>query len=225
MISDDEEQATSDVDIMDITDPSNPTLIAETSLTDWPGAQKPLANGETVFLHDMVVKKIRGHWLGLLSYWDAGWVILNLDNPAKPVFVNDSDYPDPEKLLGFSPPEGNGHQAEWTRNNRFIVGTDEDFSPTRTSFQITAGPNAGTYGAGQFDWTVQIDTLPGKTFEGAKTVWAGSGAKRTSTATAPVTAPRSRPRRPPAPMSPSSSGAAASSPRRSSPASSPDTTR
>lgn len=175
MMSDDEEQATSDVDIMDITDPSKPTLIAETSLTDWPDAQKPLANGETVFLHDMVVKKIRGHWLGLLSYWDAGWVILNLDDPAKPVFVKDSDYPDPEKLLGFSPPEGNGHQAEWTRDNRFIIGTDEDFSPTRTSFQITGGSNAGTYGAGQFDWTVQIDTLPRQTFEGAKTVWAGSG--------------------------------------------------
>jgi len=175
MMSDDQEQASNDVDIMEITDPAHPTLISETSILNWPDAQKPLANGESVFLHDMVVKKIKGHWLGLLSYWDAGWVILNLDDPANPKFINDSDYPDPDKLLGFTPPEGNAHQAEWTTDNKYIVGTDEDFSPTRTSFQISDGPNAGTYGAGQFGWTVQIDTLPGGTFTAPKTAWGGSG--------------------------------------------------
>ncbi|AQZ63065.1 hypothetical protein BKM31_17770 [[Actinomadura] parvosata subsp. kistnae] len=174
MMSDDLEQSVGDVDIMEITDPANPVLIAETSIADWPAAEVG-ANGQTVFLHDMVVKRIRGHWIGLLSYWDAGWVILNLDDPANPVFVTDSRYPDPEKLLGFTPPEGNGHQAEWTNDNRFIVGTDEDFSPVRTAFQVTDGPNAGTYGAGEFDWTVPISTLPGQTFQGAKTVWGGSG--------------------------------------------------
>ena len=90
------------------------------------------------------------------------------------MFVRDSDYPDPEPLLGFTPPEGNAHQAEWSHNNAFIIGTDEDFSPTRTQFQLTDGPNAGTYGGGQFGWTVQIDTLPGGVFSG-RTVWGGSG--------------------------------------------------
>ncbi|GAA2393838.1 hypothetical protein GCM10010404_59010 [Nonomuraea africana] len=174
MMSDDEEQSVGDVDIMEITDPANPTLIAETSIADWPTAEVG-ANGQTVFLHDMQIKKVRDQWLGLLSYWDAGWVILNLTDPAKPVFLADSKYPDPDKLLGFTPPEGNGHQAEWTRDNKFIVGTDEDFSPSRTSFQVTSGPNAGTYGAGEFDWTVPINTLPGQTFQGAKTVWGGTG--------------------------------------------------
>ncbi len=54
-------------------------------------------------------------------------MILNLDNPARPTFVNDSNYPDPEPLLGFSPPEGNAHQAEWSHDNEFVIGTDEDF--------------------------------------------------------------------------------------------------
>lgn len=174
MMSDDEEQSIGDVDIMEITDPANPILIAETSISDWPNAEVG-ANGQTVFNHDMVVKKIRGHWIGLLSYWDSGWVILNLDDPANPVFVDDSTYPDPEKLLGFTPPEGNAHQGEWTVNNKYIVGTDEDFSPSRTSFEITDGPNAGVYGAGEFGWTVPINTLPGGTFQGAKTVWGGTG--------------------------------------------------
>lgn len=171
MMSDDEE--VTDVDIMDITDPVNPILIKETGILDWPEAQPQLANGETVFLHDMVVKKIKGRWTGLLSYWDAGWIILDLDDPKNPKFVDDSTYPDPEKLLGFAP-EGNAHQAEWTRDNRFIVGTDEDFGPKRTKFDITTGPNAGTYAAGEFGWTKQIDTLPGQTFQGT-TVWGGSG--------------------------------------------------
>ena len=161
-----------DVDIMEITDPANPVAIAEVSILDWPGAQAPLANGESIFLHDLVVKRINSHDYALLSYWDAGWIILNIDNPANPVFVNDSNYPDPEPLLGFSPPEGNAHQGEWSYNNKYIIGTDEDFSPSRLRFEITSGPNAGFYGGGQFGWTVPI--LPSNTFTGS-TVWGGSG--------------------------------------------------
>ncbi|MEO7839327.1 MAG: hypothetical protein ABIU06_08255, partial [Anaerolineales bacterium] len=161
-----------DVDIMEITDPRNPVHIAEKSILDWPDAHAPLANGESVFLHDMVVKKVNKNYLALLSYWDAGWIVLNVNNPASPVFVNDSDYPDPEPLLGFSPPEGNAHQAEWSHNNQFIIGTDEDFSPNRVSFQITTGPNAGIYGAGQFGWTVPISAS--NPFTGS-TVWGGTG--------------------------------------------------
>ncbi|MEO7118073.1 MAG: hypothetical protein ABIZ34_03785, partial [Candidatus Limnocylindrales bacterium] len=65
-----------DVDIMEITDPANPIAIAEVSILDWPGAQAPLANGESIFLHDLVVKRINSHDYALLSYWDAGWIVL-----------------------------------------------------------------------------------------------------------------------------------------------------
>jgi hypothetical protein len=167
----DNEEVT-DVDIMEITDPANPTHIAEVSILNWPDAHSPLANGEAVFLHDMVVKKVNSDYLALLSYWDAGWIVLNVNNPASPVFINDSNYPDPEPLLGFSPPEGNAHQGEWSHNNKFIIGTDEDFSPSRLSFEVTSGPNAGFYGGGQFSWTVPIgESNP---FVGS-TVWGGSG--------------------------------------------------
>lgn len=167
----DNEEVT-DVDIMEITDPYNPVHIKEVSILDWPDAHSPLANGESVFLHDMVVKKVNGDYLALLSYWDAGWIVLNVNNPANPVFVNDSNYPDPEPLLGFSPPEGNAHQAEWSHNNQYIIGTDEDFAPSRLSFQIMSGPNAGFFGGGQFSWTVPISGS--NPFTGT-TVWGGSG--------------------------------------------------
>jgi hypothetical protein len=145
VIVDDEESA--DVDIFDITNPSAPVQVAEIGLANWPGAQNSqsagIGNFRASFFHDVVVKKIQGHWKMLLSYWDAGYIVLNVDNPAAPVFVNDTDFTDPDPLTGLSPPEGNAHQAEWSHNNQFIVGTDEDFSTLRTNVGITTGPFAG----------------------------------------------------------------------------------
>jgi hypothetical protein len=172
--SDDEEQAQTDVDIMEITDPRNPRLIAETGLRDWPAAKAPLANGDTVFNHDMVVRKIGSTWTMLSSYWDAGYVKLNVDDPAHPKFINDSDFTDPDPISGFSPPEGNGHYAEFDRKGRFIIGTDEDFSPFRTAFQLTTGPNAGPSPAGEFGWSKPIATLPDQKLNGP-TVFGGYG--------------------------------------------------
>lgn len=167
----DNEEVT-DVDIMEITDPQNPVHLKEVSILDWPDAHAPLANGESVFLHDMVVKQINGHYYALLSYWDAGWIVLNVDDPARPSFVDDFNYPDPEPLLGFSPAEGNAHQGEWSHNNKYILGTDEDFAPSRLTVDVTSGPNAGSYGGGEFAWTVPITEA--NPFTGS-TVWGGSG--------------------------------------------------
>lgn len=145
VIVDDEELA--DVDIFDITNPSAPAQVAEVGLANWPGAQNSqsagIGNFRASFFHDVVVKKIQGHWKMLLSYWDAGYIVLNVDNPAAPVFVNDTDFTDPDPLTGLSPPEGNAHQAEWDQDNEFILGTDEDFSPLRTNVEITTGAFAG----------------------------------------------------------------------------------
>jgi len=168
------EAGISDVEIFEITDPRNPVMLADPGLPNWPEAQQPLANGSQANHHDLVVRKIKGHWLGLISYWDAGWVILNLDDPANPVFVDDSDYPEPDSLSGFSPAEGNAHQAEWNQNEKYIIGTDEDFAPFRTKFQITTGPNAGFYQAGEFSFTPRLATkFPGGLT--GPTIWGGSG--------------------------------------------------
>lgn len=172
MMADNQEAA--DVDILDITNPAAPVLISETGFNDWPAAQAPLANGDTVFNHDFQIKKIGTEWLALVSYWDAGWVILDVTNPASPAFLNDSDYPTPDPLTGFAIPEGNGHQAWWSSNNQFILTTDEDFSPTRTNCQIETGPNAGATPCGEFGFTPRINTLFPGGFSGT-TVWGGSG--------------------------------------------------
>jgi hypothetical protein len=127
---DNEEAA--DVDIMDITNPAKPRLIAEYDLVrDFP---QILQDGlPEVFLHDMVVKEIGGRQVMLLSYWDGGYVQLDVTDPRNPTYIGDTDFTDPDPEAAESgllvAPEGNAHQAEYTADNRFVIAADEDFSP------------------------------------------------------------------------------------------------
>ena len=125
-----------DVDIMDITDPKKATLIAEYDLDLlFPQIlQDSPPNLIEVFLHDMVVKEIGGRQVMLLSYWDAGYVKIDVTNPLAPTYLGDTDFtnPDPELLESTGAeawPEGNGHQAEFTLDNNYVIGADEDFDP------------------------------------------------------------------------------------------------
>jgi hypothetical protein len=172
-----------DVDILDITKPNRPRLIAELNLnTAFGGAivQSSPPNLVEVFLHDMVVKNIGGNWVMLLSYWDGGYVQLNVNDPANPTLIGDTDYAniDPELLesAGLSePPEGNGHQNEFTSDNKFFIGTDEDFAAHNVeTFTIDGGPGAGPWPAGSFGWTVPIAALPDGMLNGP-TVYGGYG--------------------------------------------------
>ncbi|MGH2675318.1 MAG: hypothetical protein ACRDH1_07890, partial [Actinomycetota bacterium] len=166
-----------DVDIVDITNPAAPVMASESDLSDWPDAQSPLANGQSPFLHDMQFKRIGGHDFLALSYWDAGQVILNVDDPINPVFVGDSDYIDPDPETGHAPPEGNSHESYWSSNNQFLLSTDEDFTTFRLEppgFEITTGPNAGGYEGGEFSFSVPISSRPGGQVNGS-TVFGGRG--------------------------------------------------
>jgi hypothetical protein len=150
LVATDDEEAL-DVDIYDITNPKKPVLITELDLNEF-GVSQPELGLTDSFLHDMVVKQIDGDWIMLLSYWDGGWVLLNVNDPANPVFLGDTDYAsvDPEVLAAFDLsiiPEGNAHQAEFTIDNRFIIGTDEDFGPYRLTVTFEDGTfraNIGT---------------------------------------------------------------------------------
>ena len=141
-----DEMETADVDIFDITDPKHPVLIAEVDANDFDVAQPDIFLTDS-FLHDMIVKEIEGRWIMLLSYWDGGWVLLDVTDPANPEFIADTDYDavDPLILEEFDtelPPEGNAHQAEFTIDNRFIIGTDEDFSPYKLFMSVAGGAAA-----------------------------------------------------------------------------------
>jgi hypothetical protein len=180
VIVDNEE--TTDVDILEITDPKQPKQIAELDLAAlFDIEQEELAtrgNFQSVNLHDMVVQRIRGTWTMLLSYWDGGWVQLDVDDPANPTFIADSDYPFPDSLFpDVEFPEGNAHQAEYSPGGSLIIGTDEDFSPYRLkddALKVTSGPNRGDYPGGVFGWTRPIQDYPGQEIAGP-TIYGGLG--------------------------------------------------
>ena len=126
---------TSDVDIADITDPAHPKMVREYDLNaEMPWIIQPDLGSGSSFFHDVVVKLIDGRYEMLLSYWDGGYVKLDVTDPANATYIADSDFtnPDPEVLAqtGASvEPEGNAHESEFSLDNNYIVAADEDFNP------------------------------------------------------------------------------------------------
>jgi hypothetical protein len=158
----------SDVDIIDITDPKKASLIAEYDLDEtFPQIlQAAPANLVEVFFHDVVVKEIGGRQVMLLSYWDAGYVAIDVTNPLAPTYIGDTDFPDPDPEAaesGFTvAPEGNGHEAEFTSDSQYIVAADEDFNPfVLNSLNVTDGT---AINASQGSDTKQLAS--GQTIEG-----------------------------------------------------------
>ncbi|HWH32815.1 MAG TPA: PA domain-containing protein, partial [Egibacteraceae bacterium] len=153
-----------DIDIFDITDPANPVLAVETGLPDFPEiVEDPSPNGNNAFLHDMVVKEVDGRFLLLGSYWDGGYIVLDVtDLPAKPVFLRDTDFGSSEPFaaeMGLPAdwtPEGNAHQAEFNHDNSLFLGADEDFNAHRVTGTIAGG----TYQGETFSATQGSDTPP-----------------------------------------------------------------
>ena len=136
-----------DTDIIEITNPSRPKWVADYDLTAQSAQPLGAVHGDAVFIHDETVKKIGGRYIALLSYWDGGYIKFDVTDPANATFIADTDYDqfDPVRL-GFGQqisPEGNGHQAEFTRDNELFIATDEDFDPYRVTATISDGPFAG----------------------------------------------------------------------------------
>ena len=157
-----------DVDIFDITDPRAPKPVGEFDLVEeFPQIVDNSAFGDLILHHDMVVKEIDGRQTLLASYWDAGYVKLDIEDPASPQYIGDTSFDGPDPLTGYEPPEGNAHQAEFSASNRFFLAADEDFSPFRSRVNVTGG---GAFNAAEAtDTLVRIDDLPGARLNGGTT--------------------------------------------------------
>ena len=136
-----------DVDILEITNPSKPKKIKEFNLQQFAQTGPTRPHGDAVFSHDMVVKRIGGRDIMLMSYWDGGYVTVDVTDPANPVPLSDTDFApvDPARAERgqLITPEGNAHEAEFTRDNQFFFATDEDFDPYRVQATFQGGPADG----------------------------------------------------------------------------------
>ena len=160
-----------DVDIFDVSNPRNPKPIAEYDMAAlFPQIlESPAPNGNLVLNHDMVVKEINGRQVLLDSYWDAGYLTVDISNPAKPAYIGDSDFGLTDPLFpGISPPEGNAHEAEFSFDNKYFLAADEDFNPYRADkFYVDDQERpAAEVGGGTSAAALPDQTLSGKVVYG-----------------------------------------------------------
>ena len=98
----------------------------------------------------MVVKQIDGKPILKSDYWDAGYVQMDVSDPANPVLVNDTTFAGEDPLLPGTDltPEGNAHQGEFSHDNQFLLTADEDFGAFRNVVRSTSGPTNGRAASG-----------------------------------------------------------------------------
>jgi hypothetical protein len=106
----------------------------------------------------------------MAAYWDAGYVTVDVSDPANIEYIGDTSFDGPDPLTGMEPQEGNGHQGEFSYDDRFILAADEDFSPYRAGpFSITTGPNAGQFESATVGGGAAAADLPDRTLNGPVT--------------------------------------------------------
>ena len=158
-----------DVHIVDITKPQSPKEITVTGVLDWP-ADIAAEFGPTAgtFLHDIWVQDNGGTIIAYLAYWDAGLVLLDVTNPAAPVFLGDSVYGNPDPLSGEFP-AGDGHVAVPSADGTRVLFGDEDFAAgALTSFTF----NGNEVPVAEGGFTPPTFSLPGSSF-GGPVHWTG----------------------------------------------------
>jgi hypothetical protein len=81
--------------------------------------------------------------------------------------LSDTDFTDPDPEAAESgyivPPEGNGHEAEFTRDSAYVIGADEDFAPF--ALQASNVTDGTVITASQGSNTTRLQ--PGQTLEGS----------------------------------------------------------
>jgi hypothetical protein len=161
-----------DLHIVDITRPQSPKVIAVTGQLDWPDdIADEFGDNAGIFLHDVWVQENEGAITAYLSYWDAGLVLLDVTDPANPVFLGDSTYADPDPLSGVFP-AGDGHVAVPNADGTRALLGDEDFAAgSLTSFTF----KAVAYPAAEAGFTPPTYTLAGATFGGPMHWTGGEG--------------------------------------------------
>jgi hypothetical protein len=110
-----------DFRMIDITDPANPTQVSDWGVQDaggpWTAGQgcdadpnyghgaEPSANGKSVYL----------------SYWDSGFIKLDVSNPSTPIFKGRTVYP--------ANADGDAHSSSYDDGRKILFTADEDFCP------------------------------------------------------------------------------------------------
>lgn len=111
-----------DFRIVDVSDPTNPTDVggwgAWAELDLFPFATDEFGVERAFFVHSVIGDGRRAY----LSYWDLGTVILDVTDPANPLFLGRTMFEPNE--------EGNAHSSWLARGGNLLIQTEEDFDPS-----------------------------------------------------------------------------------------------
>jgi hypothetical protein len=108
-----------DFRLIDITDPANPDQVSDWGIQDIGG---PFSSGQGCdpdanYGHG--AEPSEDGTLVFLSYWDSGYIALNVSDPANPVYEGRATYP--------ADADGDAHSSNYDDDNQLLFTADEDF--------------------------------------------------------------------------------------------------
>jgi hypothetical protein len=105
--------------LIDITDPRNPQLVSHWGFLTR-GVVPAAGQGcDADGLYGHGAEPSEDGKLVFLSYWDSGFVAIDVTNPANPVFKGRAVYP--------ANADGDGHSSNYDDERRLLYSADEDF--------------------------------------------------------------------------------------------------
>jgi hypothetical protein len=114
-----DEDGDGDFRLIDITDPARPFQVSEWGIQDIGG---PFSDGQGCDAdanYGHGAEPSADGTLVFLSYWDSGFIRLNLTDPTTPMFEGRTIYP--------ANADGDAHSSQWDEARSLLFGADEDF--------------------------------------------------------------------------------------------------
>ena len=160
------DKPTTDIVIMDITDPRNPVMVNALDLRVAPFhvTGDPSRSLISVFGHAVDVRRVGDRYVMNATYWDGGYVLLDVTDPtpgnvsliARTEFA---EFDEERAKRGQQiSPEGNAEHCDLSPDGEYLVGADESIESYRLLGTITSGPHAGTeYIAAWSPGTASVD--------------------------------------------------------------------
>jgi hypothetical protein len=111
-----------DFRLIDITDPTNPVQVSDWGIQDIGGPFSAGQGCDPDANYGHGAEPSDDGKLVFLSYWDSGFIRLDLSNPANPVFTGRTVYP--------AEADGDAHSSQYDDARKLLITADEDFCKT-----------------------------------------------------------------------------------------------
>jgi hypothetical protein len=115
-----------DFRLIDVTNPRLPVEVSNWGVThDLGGPPAPAQGCDPDPIYGHSVEPSADGRLAFVSYWDSGFIALDVSNPSNPVFSGRTTYP--------ANADGDGHSSNYDEQRRLLFSADEDFCKTSGS--------------------------------------------------------------------------------------------